>query len=556
MENNIEKKKNGVMVLVIILIIIILGLVGFIVYKELSSGTNNNNNNSNNSNNTTDNNQEDNKQNDNNAVDTSNYKYTMNIYKSQYNHICKEAYCNILTYTVKTETENAKIVGVELDGDTYILYDENGLKLYNAGTQKIVKVNLNTNDDSYDLFKVDDNYLNISRYDSTNGTGYAYLLNVENGNIELEDKSKQGGVGYYSYKLNNNSFYTFGSTIESFTIEKIYNSDKKLFFENTTDKIIGEESYSFFENNLYICINDVVKKYDSDGKLINTSKKYDNFKQLVQDKIIYVKDNKLVVESLNDRSIKEIVSWSDNYNYDTYSSGYYSRDDLDKMDEPDKKEGLYLVIYYKSKIGDNYGMEYCYTGSEIITYPIKQEMGGRAKPVLYLYPTEKTKVKVRFAHPEYLTTTYPKYDKEWVVMASPNGDLIDSNNKYYYALYWDEVRYHEVSFDEGFYITKENAIAFLEEKLTLIGLNAKERNEFIMYWLPILENNGQSLVYFELTEERELNNKLIIEPTPDSLLRVNIHIKKVNEKVNIKEQKLESFKRVGFTAVEWGGMTY
>ena len=141
-------------------------------------------------------------------------------------------------------------------------------------------------------------------------------------------------------------------------------------------------------------------------------------------------------------------------------------------------------------------------------------------------------------------------------MASPNGDLIDSNNKYYYALYWDEVRYHEVSFDEGFYITKENAIAFLEEKLTLIGLNAKERNEFIMYWLPILENNGQSLVYFELTEERELNNKLIIEPTPDSLLRVNIHIKKVNKKINIKEHKLESFKRVGFTAVEWGGMTY
>ena len=85
---------------------------------------------------------------------------------------------------------------------------------------------------------------------------------------------------------------------------------------------------------------------------------------------------------------------------------------------------------------------------------------------------------------------------------------------------------------------KTSEFNFLEEKLTLIGLNAKERNEFIMYWLPILENNGQSLVYFELTEERELNNKLIIEPTPDSLLRVNIHIKKVNKKINIKEQKL------------------
>ena len=77
-----------------------------------------------------------------------------------------------------------------------------------------------------------------------------------------------------------------------------------------------------------------------------------------------------------------------------------------------------------------------------------------------------------------------------------------------------------------------------------------------MYWLPILENNGKSLVYFELTEEREANNKLLVSPTPDSMLRVNIHIKKVNTKVDIKEEKLTSFERRGFTVVEWGGMTY
>ena len=71
-----------------------------------------------------------------------------------------------------------------------------------------------------------------------------------------------------------------------------------------------------------------------------------------------------------------------------------------------------------------------------------------------------------------------------------------------------------------------------------------------------MENNKKNLVYFELTEEREASNKLIITPKPDSLLRVSIHIKKVNEKVNITEQKLKTFKRSGFTAVEWGGMTY
>ena len=77
-----------------------------------------------------------------------------------------------------------------------------------------------------------------------------------------------------------------------------------------------------------------------------------------------------------------------------------------------------------------------------------------------------------------------------------------------------------------------------------------------MYFLPILENNEKSLVYFELTKEREQNNKLIITPKPDSLLRVTIHIKKVNKETTIKEEKLETFKRIGFSAVEWGGMLY
>ena len=183
-------------------------------------------------------------------------------------------------------------------------------------------------------------------------------------------------------------------------------------------------------------------------------------------------------------------------------------------------------------------------------------MGGMAKPVLYLYPTKEMYVKVNFSNPEYLTTTYPKYNNGWEVKVSPNGDMYDKDGKYYYALYWDEKRYYEIDFKEGFYVTKENAINFLEEKLSVIGLNDRERNEFIMYWLPILENNKQSLVYFELTEEREKNNKLIIEPKPDSMLRVSIHVKKVDEYVNIKEQKLKTFKRSGFTAIEWGGMTY
>lgn len=177
------------------------------------------------------------------------------------------------------------------------------------------------------------------------------------------------------------------------------------------------------------------------------------------------------------------------------------------------------------------------------------------KPILYLYPKKETNINIniKLKYSDRITTSYPKYNNGWQVFAHPNGDLYDQNNKYYYALYWDEKNNTKVNFEEGFYVTKDNAISFLEEKLTIIGLNQRERNEFIMYWLPKLEKNEQNLIYFELTEERQKNNELIIEPTPDSLLRVNIHIKKVVKSTKIKEQKLSTFKRKGFVAVEWGG---
>ncbi len=218
--------------------------------------------------------------------------------------------------------------------------------------------------------------------------------------------------------------------------------------------------------------------------------------------------------------------------------------------------GPLFQLYKEDSTNDSMCVEYSYDPSSKTGESKEIFCGGVAKPVLYLYPEEETEVTVSFSNPEILETTYPKFNNYWRVTASPNGDLLDQNNKYYYALYWDEKKVHTVDFSEGYYVEKDDAIKFLEEKLSYIGLNDKERNEFIMYWLPVLEKNGKSLVYFELTEERESYNKLLINPQPDSMLRLVIHIKKVDEKVNIKKQSLSKFKRRGFTVVEWGGTTY
>ena len=175
------------------------------------------------------------------------------------------------------------------------------------------------------------------------------------------------------------------------------------------------------------------------------------------------------------------------------------------------------------------------------------------KPILYLYPEEDIDVKVKFGNEKVLKTTYPKYDKEWNVHVKSDGSIIDKNGRNYYALYWDEDNDLDEDFKNGFYVKSDDSFKFLEEKLNEIGLTEREANEFIMYWLPIMQENGNNLVRFEFTKEREKENKLIIEPKPDSMLRVGIIIKKVDKKVKIKEQKLEHFDRVGFSVVEWGG---
>ena len=178
------------------------------------------------------------------------------------------------------------------------------------------------------------------------------------------------------------------------------------------------------------------------------------------------------------------------------------------------------------------------------------------KPILYLYPTTETKVNVSFARPSQLTTTYPKYYGGWSVTAQPNGTLTDINDNNYYALYWEEQSDLRPDSYTAFYVTRDNAIDFLESKLTLIGLNEHERNEMIMYWLPILEENGQSLVRFAYTDELQADNELKISPKPDSLLRVRIFVEKTDFNPNLPEPTINHFERNGFTAVEWGGTSY
>jgi hypothetical protein len=85
-----------------------------------------------------------------------------------------------------------------------------------------------------------------------------------------------------------------------------------------------------------------------------------------------------------------------------------------------------------------------------------------------------------------------------------------------------------------------------------MGLTPKEYNEFIVYWLPQMQGNKYNLIHFEGEKYEEIA-KLNITPKPDSLLRIFMVYKALDKPVKVEEQKVISFKREGFTVVEWGG---
>ena len=185
-----------------------------------------------------------------------------------------------------------------------------------------------------------------------------------------------------------------------------------------------------------------------------------------------------------------------------------------------------------------------------------ENMPSTDKPVIYLYPEETTKVSVKLGRNDKLTSSYPKYEeKGWDVTAEPSGKLTDINTgRELYCLYWEGKNTNETNMNEGFVIKGEDTIKFLEEKLEILGLNEKEAQEFIIYWLPQMEDNKYNYIRFETIEEINNNMPLEITPVPDNIIRINMQWKAVDEHIKVEEQVLEKApERTGFTVVEWGG---
>ena len=181
------------------------------------------------------------------------------------------------------------------------------------------------------------------------------------------------------------------------------------------------------------------------------------------------------------------------------------------------------------------------------------EPGVAYKPVIYLYPETETDVSVKLLLDGKLTCTYPAYNTGWKVTAAPDGTLTDAKGQTYNYLYWEGETNAQWDMTEGFCVKGEDTAAFLEEALEKLGLNRKEANEFIVYWLPLMEQNPYNIISFQ-TDIYANAAELQINPAPpDTLIRVFMAWKAADSFVELAEQALTAPERSGFTVIEWGG---
>lgn len=174
------------------------------------------------------------------------------------------------------------------------------------------------------------------------------------------------------------------------------------------------------------------------------------------------------------------------------------------------------------------------------------------KPVIYLYPEKETEVAVELLLDGKLTCTYPSYNAGWKVTAAPDGTLTDANGQTYNYLYWEGETNARWDMSKGFCVKGEDTAAFLEEALEKLGLTRREANEFIVYWLPLMEQNPYNIISFQTdtyTDAAQLN----VSPAPDTMIRVFMTWRASEFFAEMEAQELTAPERTGFTVVEWGG---
>ncbi|MDD3807569.1 MAG: hypothetical protein PHE86_06000 [Candidatus Marinimicrobia bacterium] len=106
--------------------------------------------------------------------------------------------------------------------------------------------------------------------------------------------------------------------------------------------------------------------------------------------------------------------------------------------------------------------------------------------------------------------------------------------------------------EQGWGVSREDLSGFFLENLSAYGFNNREIDDFLEYWIPLLNGSPYYAIYPQYTSHIADVITLTISKTPDSVLRLFYVIKEVSEVKTLSEPVIPEFDRIGFAVTEWG----
>ena len=173
------------------------------------------------------------------------------------------------------------------------------------------------------------------------------------------------------------------------------------------------------------------------------------------------------------------------------------------------------------------------------------------KPNVYLYPIEKTRLKVNLNFPKggKVIKSIPKYGEGWNVSVDTNGLINDLYTYLFYESSQPDIWQREY----GWTIKVDELDLFFRNNLISYGFKDNEIEDFIDYWIPRLKEYDFYSIY---PQTNNIINKVIelnISKKPDNLLRLFYLIEgQTNSEIKLKKPTINHFDREGFFVTEWG----
>lgn len=354
-------KKNNNLILAVLVVLLIACIVSPLIYFLTNSKATNN----------------DSKKEVKKAVDTSRYPYTLNLYKSGDTYFENKCFDCDTAFTIPTESKDAKFVVIpisSLNKDPYILYDDNGLKIYSTLDSRVYKINLDNKYENYEIGLSKDNkimgivFYNIEehrekpkdddfpeaclvRHEEYKDAGmYNFktdkiMFNDDYDYLHILDENEVVAIKqeYNDEGTTNSNTYIFnidsGKKVYSLSGEKfvdkfhtkggvVYHIDSGLY--NSKFKKIFSSYYNVTSDGIYVMNKnkDSVSLYDANGKKLNSYKIVGDFQTLFDNNEYYltVYNGYLYIRGLNNSFAQKVGVWKENYSINSQGEVFNSCD--------------------------------------------------------------------------------------------------------------------------------------------------------------------------------------------------------------------------------------